>query len=129
MPVKLIQRLYDVNKGRVTIGRQTCTQRDPAALRAQIAIVQQETDPVPPRLTTSPMPARSEPGEVEAAARLATHDFIVVAARLAPRRRRARSQAVGRRTPACRVPARLSLADAPIPIPTRRLRLDSRARR
>ncbi|MFT2675248.1 ATP-binding cassette domain-containing protein, partial [Escherichia coli] len=40
--VKLIQRLYDVNQGRVTIDGQDVSHATQQSLRAQIAIVQQE---------------------------------------------------------------------------------------
>ncbi len=40
--VKLIQRLYDVNEGRITIDGQDVAKATQASLRAQIAIVQQE---------------------------------------------------------------------------------------
>ncbi|TGV50764.1 ATP-binding cassette domain-containing protein, partial [Mesorhizobium sp. M00.F.Ca.ET.149.01.1.1] len=40
--VKLIQRLYDVNAGRILIDGQDISQVAQASLRSQIAIVQQE---------------------------------------------------------------------------------------
>lgn len=78
--VKLIQRLYDVNKGRVTIDGQDVSHATQQSLRAQIAIVQQE--PILFHRSLADNIAYARPGasqaEVEAAARLANaHDFIV----------------------------------------------------
>jgi len=78
--VKLIQRLYDVNQGRVTIDGQDVSHATQQSLRAQIAIVQQE--PILFHRSLADNIAYARPGasqaEVEAAARLANaHDFIV----------------------------------------------------
>ncbi|PJI88839.1 ABC transporter ATP-binding protein [Sphingomonas koreensis] len=78
--VKLIQRLYDVNEGRVTIDGQDVSHATQQSLRAQIAIVQQE--PILFHRSLADNIAYARPGasqaEVEAAARLANaHDFIV----------------------------------------------------
>jgi ATP-binding cassette subfamily B protein len=77
--VKLIQRLYDVNEGRVTIDGQDVSHATQQSLRAQIAIVQQE--PILFHRSLADNIAYARPGasqaEVEAAARLANaHDFI-----------------------------------------------------
>lgn len=77
--VKLIQRLYDVNQGRVTIDGQDVSHATQQSLRAQIAIVQQE--PILFHRSLADNIAYARPGasqaEVEAAARLANaHDFI-----------------------------------------------------
>lgn len=78
--VKLIQRLYDVNQGRVTIDGQDVSHATQQSLRAQIAIVQQE--PILFHRSLADNIAYARPGasrvEIEAAARLANaHDFIV----------------------------------------------------
>ncbi|WP_338878437.1 ABC transporter ATP-binding protein [Achromobacter veterisilvae] len=78
--IKLIQRLYDVNGGRITIDGQDIAQAKQASLRSQIAIVQQE--PVLFHRTLAENIAYARPGatqaEIEQAARLASaHDFIV----------------------------------------------------
>ena len=77
--VKLIQRLYDVDEGRVTIDGQDVSHATQQSLRAQIAIVQQE--PILFHRSLADNIAYARPGasqaEVEAAARLANaHDFI-----------------------------------------------------
>jgi ATP-binding cassette subfamily B protein len=78
--IKLIQRLYDVNDGRITIDGQDIAQAKQASLRSQIAIVQQE--PVLFHRTLAENIAYARPGatqaEIEQAARLASaHDFIM----------------------------------------------------
>jgi len=77
--IKLIQRLYDINGGRITIDGQDIAAVRQASLRSQIAIVQQE--PVLFHRTLADNIAYARPGatraEIEAAARLASaHDFI-----------------------------------------------------
>lgn len=77
--VKLIQRLYDVNEGRVTIDEQDVSHATQQSLRAQIAIVQQEPILFHRSLADNIAYARPEASqaEIEAAARLANaHDFI-----------------------------------------------------
>lgn len=78
--IKLIQRLYDINGGRITIDGQDIAQARQASLRSQIAIVQQE--PVLFHRTLAENIAYARPGatqaEIEQAARLASaHDFIM----------------------------------------------------
>ncbi|MEN4922285.1 ABC transporter ATP-binding protein [Achromobacter spanius] len=78
--IKLIQRLYDVDGGRITIDGQDIAQAKQASLRSQIAIVQQE--PVLFHRTLAENIAYARPGatqaEIEQAARLASaHDFIM----------------------------------------------------
>ena len=78
--IKLIQRLYDVNGGRIAIDGQDIAQVKQASLRGQIAIVQQE--PVLFHRTLAENIAYARPGatqaEIEQAARLASaHDFIM----------------------------------------------------
>ena len=78
--IKLIQRLYDVNGGRITIDGQDIAQVKQASLRNQIAIVQQE--PVLFHRTLAENIAYARPGasqaDIEQAARLASaHDFIM----------------------------------------------------
>ncbi len=77
--VKLIQRLHDVNGGRVMIDGQDVRHATQQSLRSQIAIVQQE--PVLFHRSLAENIAYARPGasraEIEAAARLANaHDFI-----------------------------------------------------
>lgn len=77
--VKLIQRLYDVNKGRITIDGQDIARATQASLRQQIAIVQQE--PVLFHRSLAENIAYARPGatmsEIIEAAKLASaHDFI-----------------------------------------------------
>ncbi|VCU69636.1 Putative multidrug export ATP-binding/permease protein [Pigmentiphaga humi] len=77
--IKLIQRLYDVNGGRITIDGQDIARVRQASLRQQIAIVQQE--PVLFHRTLAENIAYARPGasqaEIEQAARLAhAHGFI-----------------------------------------------------
>ena len=78
--VKLIQRLYDVNMGRILIDGQDIADATQASLRSQIAIVQQE--PILFHRSLAENIAYGRPGasqaEIEHAARLASaHDFIV----------------------------------------------------
>jgi ATP-binding cassette subfamily B protein len=77
--VKLIQRLYDVNAGRILIDGQDISQVGQASLRSQIAIVQQE--PILFHRSLAENIAYARPGasqaEIEHAAKLASaHDFI-----------------------------------------------------
>lgn len=71
--IKLIQRLYDVSDGRITIDGQDIALVQQASLRSQIAIVQQE--PVLFHRSLAENIAYARPG--------ATHDEIVRAAKLA----------------------------------------------
>ena len=78
--VKLIQRLYDVNSGRILIDGQDIADATQASLRAQIAIVQQE--PVLFHRSLAENIAYARPGasqaDIERAAKQASaHDFIV----------------------------------------------------
>ena len=78
--IKLIQRLYDVTGGRITIDGQDISLVSQSSLRSQIAIVQQE--PVLFHRTLAENIAYARPGatraEIERAAKLASaHDFIV----------------------------------------------------
>ena len=77
--VKLIQRLYDVNAGKILIDGQDVSRATQASLRAQIAIVQQE--PILFHRSLAENIAYARPGagmaEIERAARLANaHEFI-----------------------------------------------------
>ncbi|WP_342362374.1 ABC transporter ATP-binding protein [Terrarubrum flagellatum] len=77
--VKLVQRLYDVSDGRLTIDGQDVAHATQASLRAQIAIVQQE--PILFHRSLSENIAYGRPGatqaEIERAARLANaHAFV-----------------------------------------------------
>ncbi|RAS38265.1 ABC transporter ATP-binding protein [Paraburkholderia bryophila] len=77
--IKLIQRLYDISGGRITIDGQDIAGVRQASLRSQIAIVQQE--PVLFHRSLAENIAYARPGasraEIERAARLASaHDFI-----------------------------------------------------
>ena len=77
--VKLIQRLYDVTGGRITIDGQDVAQATQVSLRRQVAIVPQE--PILFHRSLADNIAYARPGasrtEVETAARLANaHDFI-----------------------------------------------------
>ncbi len=77
--VKLVQRLYDVNSGRISIDGQDISQVQQDSLRGQIAIVQQE--PVLFHRSLAENIAYARPGatqaQIENAARLANaHDFI-----------------------------------------------------
>ncbi|TJV73106.1 MAG: ABC transporter ATP-binding protein [Mesorhizobium sp.] len=77
--VKLIQRLHDVNAGRILIDGQDISQVEQASLRSQIAIVQQE--PILFHRSLAENIAYARPGasqaEIEHAAKLASaHDFI-----------------------------------------------------
>ena len=78
--VKLVQRLYDVTGGRITIDGQNIASVTQASLRAQIAIVQQE--PVLFHRSLAENIAYGRPGasqaQIEQAARLANaHEFIM----------------------------------------------------
>ncbi|HSI40689.1 MAG TPA: ABC transporter ATP-binding protein [Xanthobacteraceae bacterium] len=78
--VKLLQRLYDVSEGRVTIDGHDVRDLAQASLRRQIAIVQQEPILFHRTLAENIAYARPDAGqaEIERAARLANaHDFIV----------------------------------------------------
>ncbi|AZO14326.1 ABC transporter ATP-binding protein [Mesorhizobium sp. M2A.F.Ca.ET.043.05.1.1] len=77
--VKLIQRLYDVDAGRILVDGQDISQVEQASLRSQIAIVQQE--PILFHRSLAENIAYARPGasqaEIEHAAKLASaHDFI-----------------------------------------------------
>lgn len=77
--VKLVQRLYDVTGGRVTIDGQNVSQATQRSLRSQIALVQQE--PILFHRSLAENIAYGRPGatqeEIEQAAYLANaHDFI-----------------------------------------------------
>jgi ATP-binding cassette subfamily B protein len=77
--VKLIQRLYDVSGGRITIDGQNVRAATQASLRSQIAIVQQE--PILFHRSLAENIAYARPGasmaQIERAARLANaHEFI-----------------------------------------------------
>jgi ATP-binding cassette, subfamily B, bacterial len=77
--VKLIQRLYDLNQGRILIDGQDISQVTQASLRAQVAIVQQEPILFHRSLAENIAYARpaATQAEIEEAARLASaHDFI-----------------------------------------------------
>ena len=78
--IKLIQRLYDINGGRIAIDGQDIAQVQQASLRSQIAIVPQE--PVLFHRTLAENIAYARPGatraDIEQAARQASaHDFIM----------------------------------------------------
>ncbi|CAJ48368.1 ABC transporter ATP-binding protein [Bordetella avium] len=78
--IKLIQRLYDVDEGRITIDGQDIATVKQASLRRQIAIVQQE--PILFHRTLAENIAYARPdasrAEIEEAARQASaHDFIM----------------------------------------------------
>ncbi|MDB5613644.1 MAG: multidrug transporter ATP-binding protein [Devosia sp.] len=78
--VKLIQRLYDVNQGAITIDDQNIADVQQSSLRGQIAIVQQE--PILFHRTLAENIAYARPdatrAEIEMAAQQANaHDFIV----------------------------------------------------
>ena len=77
--VKLIQRLYDVNGGAITIDGQNIAEVQQASLRSQIAIVQQE--PILFHRTLAENIAYARPGAsreeiMEAARQANAHDFI-----------------------------------------------------
>ncbi|MDN7932229.1 ABC transporter ATP-binding protein [Burkholderia metallica] len=77
--IKLIQRLYDVSGGRITIDGQDIAQVRQDSLRSQIAIVQQEPVLFHRTLAENIAYARPEASraDIERAARLASaHDFI-----------------------------------------------------
>jgi len=78
--VKLIQRLYDINQGAITIDGQNIADVQQASMRSQIAIVQQE--PVLFHRSLAENIAYARPGasraQIEQAARQASaHDFIM----------------------------------------------------
>jgi ATP-binding cassette, subfamily B, bacterial len=77
--IKLIQRLYDISGGRITIDGQDIAEVQQASLRAQIAIVQQE--PLLFHRSLADNISYGRPGatqaEIERAAKLASaHEFI-----------------------------------------------------
>jgi ATP-binding cassette subfamily B protein len=77
--VKLIQRLYDVNGGAITIDGQNIAEHQQSSLRGQIAIVQQE--PILFHRTLAENIAYGRPGAsraqiIEAAKQANAHDFI-----------------------------------------------------
>jgi ATP-binding cassette subfamily B protein len=77
--VKLIQRLYDLNQGRICIDGQDIAHATQASLRNQVAIVQQEPILFHRSLAENIAYARPDASqaEIEMAARLASaHDFI-----------------------------------------------------
>ena len=77
--VKLVQRLYDVNEGRVLIDGQNVSHATQASLRSQIAIVQQEPILFHRSLAENISYARpnASQAQIERAARLANaHEFI-----------------------------------------------------
>ncbi|SHG81108.1 ABC transporter ATP-binding protein [Pollutimonas bauzanensis] len=77
--IKLIQRLYDINEGSISIDGQDIANVRQASLRKQIAIVQQEPVLFHRSLAENIAYARpgATPAQIEAAARLASaHDFI-----------------------------------------------------
>ncbi len=77
--VKLVQRLYDVNEGRVLIDGQNVSHATQASLRSQIAIVQQEPILFHRSLAENISYARpsASQAQIEHAARLANaHEFI-----------------------------------------------------
>ena len=77
--VKLIQRLYDINGGAITIDGQNIADVTQASLRSQIAIVQQEPILFHRSLAENIAYARpnASQAEIEEAAKLASaHDFI-----------------------------------------------------
>ena len=78
--VKLIQRLYDVNAGAITIDGQNIAEHQQSSLRGQIAIVQQE--PILFHRTLAENIAYGRPGAsrseiIEAARQANAHDFIM----------------------------------------------------
>jgi ATP-binding cassette subfamily B protein len=78
--VKLIQRLYDVNDGAITIDGQNIAEHQQSSLRGQIAIVQQE--PILFHRTLAENIAYGRPGAsrseiIEAARQANAHDFIM----------------------------------------------------
>ncbi|MEK6298230.1 MAG: ATP-binding cassette domain-containing protein, partial [Paraburkholderia tropica] len=78
--IKLIQRLYDVSEGRITIDDQDIARVQQASLRSQIAIVQQE--PVLFHRSLAENIAYARPGAthaeiVHAAQQASAHDFIM----------------------------------------------------
>ena len=77
--VKLIQRLYDVNEGRILIDGQDVSHATQASLRAQIAIVQQEPVLFHRSLAENIAYARPDASmaEIQEAARLANADGFI----------------------------------------------------
>lgn len=78
--VKLIQRLYDINDGAITIDGQNIAEHQQASLRSQIAIVQQE--PILFHRTLAENIAYGRPDAsraeiIEAARQANAHDFIM----------------------------------------------------
>ncbi len=78
--VKLIQRLYDINEGAITIDGQNIAEHQQASLRSQIAIVQQE--PILFHRTLAENIAYGRPDAsraeiIEAARQANAHDFIM----------------------------------------------------
>lgn len=78
--VKLIQRLYDVNDGAITIDGQNIAEHQQSSLRGQIAIVQQE--PILFHRTLAENISYGRPGAgrdeiIEAAKQANAHDFIM----------------------------------------------------
>ena len=78
--VKLIQRLYDIQQGAITIDGQNIADVQQASLRGQIAIVQQEPILFHRTLAENIAYARPEAGRaeiIEAAKQANAHDFIM----------------------------------------------------
>ncbi|GAB5427716.1 MAG: ABC transporter ATP-binding protein [Devosia indica] len=78
--VKLIQRLYDVNEGAITIDGQNIAEHQQSSLRGQLAIVQQE--PILFHRTLAENISYGRPGAsrgeiIEAAKQANAHDFIM----------------------------------------------------
>lgn len=78
--VKLIQRLYDVNDGAITIDGQNIAEHQQSSLRGQLAIVQQE--PILFHRTLAENISYGRPGAsrgeiIEAAKQANAHDFIM----------------------------------------------------
>ena len=78
--VKLIQRLYDVNEGAITIDGQNIADHQQSSLRGQLAIVQQE--PILFHRTLAENISYGRPGAsrgdiIEAAKQANAHDFIM----------------------------------------------------
>ncbi|MDV3253423.1 ABC transporter ATP-binding protein/permease [Devosia sp. BK] len=78
--VKLIQRLYDINEGAITIDGQNIAEHQQASLRNQIAIVQQEPILFHRTLAENIAYGRLEASRaeiIEAATQANAHDFIM----------------------------------------------------
>lgn len=78
--VKLIQRLYDINEGAITIDGQNIAEHQQASLRNQIAIVQQEPILFHRTLAENIAYGRPEASRaeiIEAATQANAHDFIM----------------------------------------------------